>query len=288
MVIGNFDGVHLGHQSLIAHARKVAEQRCLPLVILTFEPHPRQFFNPLGDKFRITPPFVKEQILQNLCDRLVVLDFNQDMAGHTAAEFIQNILLDMCHAAVVVVGDNFHFGKGRGGTPETLKSCPRFETVIYTLSQIDGQAVSSSRIRNHLRAAEMGRANALLGRPWVIEGIVIHGDKRGREIGYPTANIGFGDMLTPSYGVYAVEVKIDGDDQWRGGAANIGIRPMFETVHPMLEVYIFDFDGDLYGQTLQVRPIQKLRDEMKFDGLDALIAQIEKDCKRAKIILLKK
>jgi riboflavin kinase/FMN adenylyltransferase len=157
--------------------------------------------------------------------------------------------------------------------------------VPYDLMHIDDLVVSSSRIRNHLKAAQMNQANALLGWEWFTEGEVVHGDKRGRELGYPTANMHFGETIVPDHGIYAVRVMIEGETAWRTGAANIGIRPMFETRVPMLETYIFDFDADIYGKILKIMPVQKIRDEMKFDNLDDLIKQMDKDCKQARNIL---
>jgi riboflavin kinase/FMN adenylyltransferase len=285
VVIGNFDGVHLGHQALIEHARGIADVNNCTLSIVTFEPHPRTFFQAEASPFRLTPAPIKKDILSQYCDHYHALDFNQDMVSKTAERFIQDIIVDLCHAAYVVVGADFRFGKDRAGSLETLKSDNRFETVAYDLKEIGGEAISSSRIRDHLKKAELQQAQALLGRVWIIESEVIHGDKRGRELGYPTANMRFGDTLVPSHGVYTVKVRIKGEREWRHGAANIGIRPMFESREPLLEVYIFDFNDDLYGQILEVEPVQKIRDEMKFDNLHDLKGQMKNDCIIAKEIL---
>lgn len=285
VVIGNFDGVHTGHRALIDHARMIAEERGLLLALLTFEPHPRRYFLPDHQPFRLTPKDMKATILSSLCDCYIALDFNADMVAKTADEFMRDILIARCNAKVVVVGENFHFGKGRAGDIHTLKGCDAFETVGFGMQSIGGEAVSSSRIRNHLEQAEIEQANVLLGWQWCIEGAVIHGDKRGRELGYPTANMMFGDTLIPAHGIYAVKVQIKGENQWRMGVANIGTRPMFHTDTPLLETYIFDFSGDLYDQTLRVMPVRKIRNEMSFNNLDALIEQMEKDCVIAKNIL---
>ena len=287
VAIGNFDGVHVGHQTLLSHARALADKHDLDFTVLTFSPHPRSVFQPNVAPFRISCGHIKQELFDNLIkpDYLVTLDFNKDLRSKTANEFIDDILIQQCNAAFVIVGQNFHFGYERSGDIETLQNRNEFETIAADLFDVDGDVVSSSRIREHLKKAEMNQANVLLGWDWVIQSEVIHGDKRGREIGYPTANMHFGDTLVPSHGVYAVRVQIEGSEEWLNGAANIGIRPMFETAMPMLETYIFDFDGDLYGKQLKIKPVQKLRDEMKFDDLDALVAQIKEDCKIAKNIL---
>ena len=287
VAIGNFDGVHVGHQTLLSHARTLADKHDLDFTVLTFSPHPRSVFQPNVAPFRISCGHIKQELFDNLIkpDHLVTLDFNEDLRSKTASEFIDDILIQQCNAAFVIVGQNFHFGYERSGDIETLQNRNEFKTIAADLFDVDGAVVSSSRIREHLKKAEMNQANALLGWDWVIQSEVVHGDKRGREIGYPTANMHFGDTLVPSHGVYAVQVQIEGSDEWLNGAADIGIRPMFETAMPMLETYIFDFDGDLYGKKLKIKPIQKLRDEMKFDDLDALVTQIKEDCKIAKNIL---
>lgn len=285
VVIGNFDGVHLGHQALIDYAQGIASKRDLDLTIVTFEPHPRLFFQKGGEPFRITPASMKAELLKDRCDHYRALDFNAEMVARSADEFVRGVLIDLCRAQIVIVGADFQFGKGREGTLETLQSYSEFETIGFDLKHIGGEIISSTRIRAHLKHAEMEQANTLLGREWAIEAEVIHGDKRGREIGYPTANMGFGDAIVPSYGVYAVRVQVENDDQWHRGAANIGVRPMFERETPLVETFIFDFDEDLYGKFLTVQPVQKMRDEMNFGDLDALKSQIEKDCIIAKKIL---
>ena len=287
VAIGNFDGVHLGHCDLLSHAQAMASARGMDLTILTFTPHPRRVFQPNIAPFRITPDGLKRDIVQHQFQpqSYVELDFNEALMEKTASQFIDEILIAHCNAGVVVVGNDFHFGNNREGTIDTLRACHAFETIAYDLMNIDGETVSSTRIRSHLKAAELRQANALLGWDWFIESKVVHGDKRGRELGYPTANMHFGETIVPDYGIYAVRVKIEGEDKWRQGAANIGIRPMFETRVPMLETYIFDFDADIYDKTMKVAPVQKIRDEMKFDNLDDLIEQMDTDCVTAKKIL---
>ncbi len=287
VAIGNFDGVHVGHQDVLAKARTLADKHGYDFCVLTFTPHPRQVFQPNIAPFRISSDPVKRELFNSLVkpDRYVVLNFDEALKTKTADQFIDDILIGELHSAMVIVGENFHFGYQRSGNIETLKERNEFETIPADLIKIGGEVVSSSRIRDHLKAAEIEQANTLLGWDWVIESEVIHGDKRGRELGYPTANMHFGDTIVPSHGIYAVRVLIEGEDKWRNGAANIGIRPMFETAMPMLETYIFDFDAEIYGQQLKIKPVQKIRDEIKFDNLDDLITQMGKDCDVARNIL---
>jgi riboflavin kinase/FMN adenylyltransferase len=287
VAIGNFDGVHVGHRDLLMHAKALAKKSDMGLTVLTFTPHPRRVFQPNIAPFRITPDTLKENIIKRDIgiDHYIALDFNAAFMAKTADEFMDDILVGQCNAGIVVVGQDFQFGNNRTGTIDTLRQNDAFETVPYDLMHIDDLVVSSSRIRNHLKAAQMNQANALLGWEWFTEGEVVHGDKRGRELGYPTANMHFGETIVPDHGIYAVRVMIEGETAWRTGAANIGIRPMFETRVPMLETYIFDFDADIYGKILKIMPVQKIRDEMKFDNLDDLIKQMDKDCKQARNIL---
>jgi len=287
IAIGNFDGLHLGHAQLLANARMVADKHGFNFTILTFSPHPRSIFQPNIAPFRITSDGVKADFVNKIIqpDNYIVLDFDDVLQHKSADDFIDDILINQLNAGMVIVGRNFHFGHKRIGNIGTLQARPEFETMAADLLDVDGRAVSSTRIREHLKNAEIAQANALLGWDWYIQSEVVHGDKRGRELGYPTANMHFGKTIVPSHGIYAVRVLVDGEGTWRNGAANIGIRPMFETAMPMLETFIFDFDGDLYGQDLKVKPVQKLRNEMKFDNLDDLIAQMDKDCKLARNIL---
>lgn len=287
VAIGNFDGVHLGHQDVLVHARVLADKHDYDFCVLTFTPHPRQVFQPNIAPFRISSNASKADLFKDIVkpDRYEVLDFTPELQHMSAEGFINDILIKKLNAAIVIVGQNFHFGYKRSGTIETLQSHDEFETIAADLIEVGGEIISSTRVRNHLKNAEIGQANALLGWEWYIQSEVIHGDKRGRELGYPTANMHFGDTIVPNHGVYAVRVQCEGTQEWLHGAANIGIRPMFETAMPMLETYIFDFDGDLYGQDLKVKPVQKIRDEIKFDSLDELVKQIAQDCAIAKEIL---
>jgi len=285
LAIGNFDGVHQGHAALLKTAGDIAADNQLPLYVLTFEPHPRTFFKPDTTPFRITLRNTKIRLLKAFASDVRVLDFNAFLAGMSAQQFINDIIVRDMNAAHVVVGQDFHFGKDRSGHIETLQADTRFKTTPISLIGDTMAAISSTRIRQALHDGNITEANEMLGWHWAIEGEVIHGDKRGREIGFPTANIPLGDTLCPAHGIYAVWVDI-GDGKWLPGAANIGLRPMFALAKPLLEVYLLDWSGDLYGKTLKVRPVKHLRPEAKFEGLEALKAQIAKDCAAARDVLI--
>lgn len=285
VAIGNFDGVHKGHAALLAYARKLADSEGLELKVLTFEPHPRAFFKPDSAPFRLTPEHVKERRLKACgADTVEVLIFNGIMAKLSAEMFVDMMVVDLANAAHVVVGADFHFGHNRAGHADTLQKDARFKTHAVTLENIGDAPISSTRIREAIQTGDIETANALLGWEWEMEGEVAHGDKRGRELGYPTANIPIGETLCPAHGIYAVRVDV-GDGVWRMGAASIGMRPMFAVKAPLLEVFLLDFEGDLYGRTLRVRPARKLRDEAKFSDLDALKAAMANDVAQARAIL---
>ena len=293
LAIGNFDGVHRGHQTLLAKTRALAAQMGAPAGVLTFEPHPRVYFQPLTPPFRITSPQLKARLLGGFgVDVLYTLDFAQALAQMPADEFINRILIEALQVRAVVIGPDFHFGKGRAGHAETLRDAGLDVHVLQPFCDradiADGDVVSATRIRGLLQAGDIAGANALLGWDWQIDGIVSHGDKRGRELGYPTANVPLGATQHPAYGIYAGWVNLpDGGspDKWRPAIANIGIRPMFVTNNALVEAYLFDFTGDLYGQRIAFRPLQRLREEAKFDGLDALLVQMARDCEQARGLL---
>jgi riboflavin kinase/FMN adenylyltransferase len=290
IAIGNFDGIHKGHQYLLFEAKKIAQAKNMPLVVLSFEPHPRRFFAPETESFRIAPEDIKrEKLLASSVDHVVFWPFNQTLANMKAEDFVQEILLEKLKAAHIVVGEGFHFGYRRQGNAAVIREKGINVTEVEPLQDSTGAIISSTRVREALKAANISGANKLLGWEWEIRGEVVHGDKRGRELGYPTANIWLETTICPSYGVYAVQAaRPSAPNDWIAGAANIGIRPMFETRMPLLEVFLFNFKDDLYGETLSVRPIQKIRDEAKFDSLDELIKQMEKDCIKAKEIIAAK
>lgn len=291
LAIGNFDGLHRGHQTVIRAAREAAAAQGCPHGVLTFEPHPRLVFRPDQPPFRLTPFRSKARLLEEMgIDLLYVLRFAPPLYRLPAEDFVRRVLVEGLGVRHVVVGDNFHFGAKRGGTPESLRRMGGAQgfgvTVIERLG--DGSAaVSSTEIRQLLVAGDMRSAARLLGRPWEIDGRVLHGAKRGRELNMPTANIDLGGMLRPAYGVFAVEAAIDAGPApaWRPGVANLGISPMFSYAKPLLEVHLLDFSGDLYGRQLRVRLIERLRPEMTFDGLPALMAQMQEDARRARSVL---
>ncbi len=289
IVIGNFDGVHRGHRTLMALAHEKARALNAPVGILSFEPHPRALFRPDDPAFRLTPEAVKLQQLEHLdTDIFYNLTFDWDFASLSPQQFIDDVLKNGLAPAHIIVGQDFHFGQLRKGNTQTLKDSGLPVTVVEKVVDEDGDDVSSSAIRQALRIGEVGHANDLLGWEWYMEGTVVKGDQRGRTIGFPTANVPLGDTLHPSYGVYATYVQIveDGEDSlWLPAATNIGIRPMFELQVGQIESHILDFDRDIYGKTLRVRPVKRLRGEAKFESLEALIRQIEQDCAESRKIL---
>jgi riboflavin kinase/FMN adenylyltransferase len=298
VAIGNFDGVHKGHQALIAEAKAEAQSAGRPLAVLAFEPHPQEFFRPRPDSIRLTPLRMKARLLAELgVDALFALTFDASMAGRTAPEFVRDVLVGGLGAKAIMVGPDFEFGKGRGGNLGTLKemgaaerfSVTCFEMVTTPNSSDHGAAkISSTRIRQALAAARPEEAAMLLGRWWAIEARVEHGDGRGRTMGFPTANMHLGHCFAPGFGVYAVRVTLMDNEtplSRHDGVANFGTRPMYQTVVPLMEAHLFDFDGDLYGRHLMVELISYIRPEAKFADLAALIAQIGQDAGRAREIL---
>ena len=287
IVIGNFDGVHLGHQALIHQAAEIAKTTNKKLGVLTFEPHPRVLFQPDLPPARITPSAIKAQKLnsQNI-DFLFSLPFDWDFASQTADDFIQNVLKDGLSASHIIVGYDFYFGQLRAGNAETIKDAGIPITSINAIEDKNGKAISSSRIRTNIRKGEIATANKLLGWEWEIQGEIFKGDRRGHELGFPTANVLLKDTIHPAYGVYACLVQIKGENEWLKAATNIGIRPMFEVPVGQIEAHILDFpDRDIYGKNLHIKPIKRLRGEAKFNSLDELITQIDKDCEQVREIL---
>ena len=289
VALGNFDGVHLGHQAVIGTALARARNHGVPAGVMTFEPHPRAVFNPGQAPFRLTPFRIKARLIEALgVDFLLMQHFDKAFAAHTAEQFIDEVLIQGLGARAIVTGYDFCFGKGRAGTVQMLRGRPEFETVtVDAQGASDGQTYSSNLIRQILLDGHPDRAAALLGRAWEIEGRVETGDQRGRTIGFPTANIHLGDYMRPAVGVYAVRAGIDqgAGTVWHDGVANLGRRPTFDKQDLILEAHLFDFDGDLYGRHLRVALAGYIRPERKFDGLPALKAQIAADCDAARAIL---
>jgi riboflavin kinase / FMN adenylyltransferase len=286
VAIGNFDGVHLGHRAVIGEAGRIARSAGVPWSVLTLEPHPRSVFDPAAAPFRLTPFHAKARLIEALgVEVLVVVPFDRDFASRSAREFVRNVLVEGIAARFVVSGHNFAFGHGREGTPELLLQLGGefgFDyTCVREVRDPGGEPYSSTRVRRCLAAGDLDGARQLLGRPFEIEGRVVDGDRRGRTIGFPTANVRLGDYARPLRGVYAVRVGI-GDGADYDGVANLGIRPSFGGTEDLLEVHLFDFDGDLYGRHLRVDFIHFIRAEKKFDGIDALKAQITADAAAAR------
>ena len=283
---GAFDGLHRGHQAVIAAARAEATALSAPLGVVTFDPHPRRWFQPDAAPFRLMMPDQMASALEPLgVDRLYRLPFDADMASMSDTDFSRRVLAECLGVRHVTVGFDFTYGKGRTGSPLSL--CQQGEvlhfgvTVVDRVDDSDGLKLSSSAVREALHAGDMPRAAAILGRPFAIQGEVIHGDKRGRTIGVPTANIAMADYMRPAYGVYATRTRL-ADGRWVDGVANLGVRPMYPTDTPLLEVWLFDFQGEIYGQTVETQLIARLRGEMAFDGLDALKVQIAADAADAR------
>lgn len=288
VALGNFDGFHLGHQAVVGRAVAGARAEGRPALVATFDPHPVRYFKPDAPPFRLTTLDQREALFGRAgADAMVVFHFDAALAGLTADQFAADRLIANLGVGGVVTGDDFTFGKGRSGTVAVLAELgARHGFSVETVAAVanGGEPVSSSRIRELLVAGDPRGAARLLTRPFAIRGVVRHGAKLGRTIGYPTANLELGSYQRPAYGIYAVRGHLAGG-RVLDGAASLGIRPSFDPPSELLEPHFFDFDGDLYGQTIEVELIEYLRPEAKFDSLDALTAQIGKDCARAREIL---
>ena len=294
VALGNFDGFHLGHQAVVGRAVQRGAHERRPVIVATFDPHPVRHFKPDTPPFRLTTLNQRERMFAHAgADAMLVFKFGAQLAGTTAEDFVAEILAKRFGAAGVVTGEDFTFGKGRGGNAQVLQELGArhgigAEAVEAVL--LNGERISSGRIREALQAGDPGTATKMLTRPFAIEGEVIHGDKRGRAMGWPTANLELGNYLRPTYGIYAVRVTLDANGKDGGsehaGVASLGVRPTFDPPKELLEAVLFDFDGDLYGQTIEVALHRYLRPEMKFDGLEALKAQMDADAKEAKRLLL--
>ena len=291
VAMGNFDGVHLGHRAVIAAALAMGRAHGKPALAVTFEPHPRSFFSPNSPQFRLTDEAGKLRLLAGTgLAGAVIMTFDKGRAGTTAQDFIHHDLIERLGISGIAVGYDFHFGKGRVGSPSLLVSeAPRLgiEVDVQPHVDIEERPVSSSAIRMALAEGQIADATAMLGGPWFIAGEVIHGEKRGRDLGYPTANIRLDKTCGLKHGIYAVRVgRGQGKDQVRiDGVASFGHRPTFDNGAPLLEVFLFDFKGDLYGTTLDVAFIAFIREELKFDSIDALIRQMDDDSAKARAAL---
>jgi len=283
VTIGSFDGVHLGHQAILQQVKATAAMLGLPSVVMTFEPQPQEYFS--GEKAPARLMRLREKIdalLEFGIDRVVCLQFNRVLRNLTASEFIHQVLVDGLSIKHLIVGDDFRFGCDRSGDFRMLaefgKNCD-FDVQDTKTLEIDNERISSTRVREFLQQADFGRASQLLGRPFSIKGRVVYGQQVGRKLGFPTANVQLNRYSAPLTGVYAVLVDIDGMSYQ--GAANVGIRPTVgDLVKPILEVHLFDFSDDLYGQRIEVEFMHQIRDEAKFTTLDKLVETIRQDVKQ--------
>jgi riboflavin kinase/FMN adenylyltransferase len=288
VALGNFDGFHMGHQAVVgrAIARGFHERR--PVIVATFDPHPVRYFKPDAAPFRLTSLDQREALFADAgADAMLVFPFGEELRSTSAEDFVRKLLAERIGAAGVVTGDDFTFGQARGGNAELLRTIGAeegigAETVGAVL--VDGERVSSGRIRDALASGDIATATRLLTRDFAIEAVVQRGDARGRELGYPTANLSLGDYQRPKYGIYAVRARLP-DGSEHPGVASIGIRPTFEPAKELLEAYLFDFSGDLYGQKIEVALHAFIREERKFDGVEPLIAQMRADEAQARGLL---
>lgn len=290
VAIGNFDGVHRGHQVVLQRALDEARAIGGPALVLTFEPHPRQLFRPDLPLFRLTPPHLKAQLIETFgFDAIVELPFTRDFAAQTAEEFVDNVLIQGLGIRHVITGFDFHFGKNRRGGPAFLMEAGRargFEVSLLDAFRDEGaEVISSSRIRDLLCEGDVAQSAALLGYRYTVEGVVSHGKQLGRTLGFPTANMALAEDNSLKHGIYAVRLR-DGSGTLRDGVASFGRRPTVdEAGEPLLETFVFDFSGDLYGQACAVSFFGFLRGEEKFSSLDDLVAQIRRDEEEARALL---
>jgi riboflavin kinase / FMN adenylyltransferase len=281
IALGNFDGVHLGHQAVIASARAVAEERRTGLGAAVFEPHPRRFFKPDLPPFRLQTPKQRARALGELgVQEVFEIGFDAALAQSTDREFAERVLRDLLGATHVSVGADFRFGKGRMGDTTSLAALgAEFGFTVDAVSPVTAgvEKISSTGIREAIGKGEMGEAWQMLGRPWAIEGDVLRGFQRGAGFGFPTANVGLGDYVRPRLGIYAARVDL-GDGLLLPGVASVGVNPTVGALpEPVLETHLFDFSGDLYGKQIEVELIAFLRDEAKFADVEALKAQVKQD-----------
>lgn len=291
ITVGTFDGVHAGHRVLIDKVLEKAEARNARSVVVTFDPHPREIIDPgdAGIKLLTTLP-ERQEILEEMgVDLMAVIPFDRDFSLLSSEEFIGDVIHEKIGVGEFVIGYDHHFGRNREGTIETVERLGKelgFDTYVVSRQEVGDRTVSSTAIREALsERGDVRQANKFLRRPYRLNAVVIHGDKRGKEIGFPTANLAAEDQrkIIPGDGVYAVTVRVD--DQWYEGMMNIGHRPTFEGEERVMEVHIFEFDEEIYGKNIQVRFIGRIRDEMKFEGVEELVARLEKDREASREIL---
>lgn len=288
VALGNFDGFHLGHQAVVGRAIARARAEGRPAIVATFDPHPARLFRPDTPPFRLTSLNQRQRLFAEAgADAMLVFRFDQALAATTPADFAR-LLVDRFGAAGVVTGQDFTFGRNRSGNIGLLGQLGAALGVVAEavapITSAEGLIVSSSLIRQALVDGDCATATRLLTRPFAVEGEVMHGDKVGRELGFPTANVDMGTYLRPAYGIYAARCRLP-DGRVMDSAANFGVRPQFEPPKELMEPHLFDFSGDLYGQTIEVHLIHRIRGEAKFDSLDGLMTQIGRDCDEARRIL---
>ncbi len=282
--LGNFDGFHLGHQAVAGEAIAQAKAQGRPAIIATFDPHPVRHFAPDAPPFRLTSLDQRQMLFEAAgADAMLVFEFDDALANTSAEDFAQALLIDRLGLSGVVTGEDFTFGKARRGNLAILRQHGLTAKAVAPVTDAGG-VISSSRIREALKAGDCDEATRLLTRPFAVQGPVIHGDKNGRKLGFPTANIFMSGYVRPAYGIYAVKGRL-ADGRILNGAANIGIRPQFDPPKELLEPYFFDFNEDLYGQMIEVEFHHYIRGEAKFENLDALKEQMARDCDRAREIL---
>jgi riboflavin kinase/FMN adenylyltransferase len=288
VALGNFDGFHLGHQAVVGRAVQRAFHERRRVIVATFDPHPVRFFKPDLPPFRLTTLDQRETLFAHAgADAMLVFEFDEELRSTGAEDFVTRLLGERIGAAGVVTGDDFTFGKGRGGNVDLLRTLGAEHGIIseaVAAVLLDGERISSGRIRDALVAGDTGTATRLMSRDFAIEGIVQGGDKRGRELGYPTANLALGDYQRPRYGIYAVRVTLD-DHSEHPGVASLGVRPTFDPPQELLEAHLLDFDGDLYGRKIEIALHAFIRDEKKFDDIDALVAHMREDEAKARHLL---
>jgi riboflavin kinase/FMN adenylyltransferase len=289
--VGNFDGVHLGHRAVIERTKALARARGAPSAVLTFEPHPADFFAGRPVVFRLTPFAAKAGAIRSLgVDGGVFLTFDATLAALSAEAFVEDILVRSLDIGAAVVGWDFHFGKGRSGSPAFLQAAgERLGFDVDVIAKVEAsdpgghEVISSSTVRSALERGDVAAAAARLGRPYAVTGVVIGGQKLGRTLGVPTANIALEPTNRLAHGVYAVRAEVDG--RTHDGVASFGVRPTVDNGAPLLETYLFDFDADVYGHEMRVEFIERIRPELKFDSLEALKAEMTRDLARARAIL---
>ena len=285
--IGNFDGVHLGHQALLQETVRIAREKGAAPGAIIFEPHPRRFFTPDAPPFLLYASEMRDELLrEHGAEEILKIVFDASLSKLSPSNFVYDVLIDRLGVSGLVAGADFRFGAKRAGDRAFLEKVgedPGFHVEIVDLLKEGSEKFGSSAVREAIKAGDMAGAATMLGRPWSVAGRIAEGQKLGRTLGFPTANLTLGEIIEPRHGVYATRARVDGKEY--AAVSNFGRRPTVGSDAPLLETHLFDFDGDLYGKTLEVVFIDFIRDEQKFDGLDALKAQIAKDCEQARKIL---